>query len=322
MVTAAIPLIGAKGRARDKRGFNVIETLNAPFGSALAAASFERLASTGANIVALVPFFWQADARSPAIVSGDAVPEDRLRAGIAQANSAGLEVLVKPHVWVPGSWAGAIRMTAPEDWDRWFDAYALALQPIAEIAQEEGASALSIGTELRNTTGQEQWRRIIAEVRARFGRTLTYVAHGADEASRIAFWPELDVIGVSLYPSLGPPRDRTGWQRSMTHELGSVRQIADDKTMPFWLAEIGLRSAAGATLRPWESAEEREAPPQFELQAEVIALWLEQAAGIGAEGVFIWRWFSDPHGGGAGDTDFTVQNKPAEELLRQRWLRS
>ena len=33
-------------------------------------------------------------------------------------------------------------------------------------------------------------------------------------------------------------------------------------------------------------------------------------------GVMIWRWFTDPNAGGLTDTDFTVQGKPAEHVLR------
>ena len=33
------------------------------------------------------------------------------------------------------------------------------------------------------------------------------------------------------------------------------------------------------------------------------------------EGVLVWRWFTDPAAGGAADTDFTVQGKPAERVF-------
>jgi hypothetical protein len=35
----------------------------------------------------------------------------------------------------------------------------------------------------------------------------------------------------------------------------------------------------------------------------------------------IWRWLSDPAAGGMADTDFTVQGKPAEAVLRCAWAR-
>ena len=36
----------------------------------------------------------------------------------------------------------------------------------------------------------------------------------------------------------------------------------------------------------------------------------------------IWRWFTDPNAGGLTDTDFTVQGKPAEHVLRCAWTQS
>ena len=47
-------------------------------------------------------------------------------------------------------------------------------------------------------------------MRAVFPRTLLYVAHNAEEAEAIPFWPMLDLIGVSLYPPLGSDDDRAG----------------------------------------------------------------------------------------------------------------
>jgi len=35
--------------------------------------------------------------------------------------------------------------------------------------------------------------------------------------------------------------------------------------------------------------------------------------------VLVWRMLSDPGAGGPADTDFTVQGKPAEAVLRCAW---
>lgn len=85
------------------------------------------------------------------------------------------------------------------------------------------------------------------------------------------------------------------------------------------VAEIGLRSAKGAAAKPWESAEERTAIADPQLQAEVIGNWLAALDRPAIEGVLIWRWFTDPAAGGPNDTDFTVQGKPAEAVLSCAW---
>jgi hypothetical protein len=88
---------------------------------------------------------------------------------------------------------------------------------------------------------------------------------------------------------------------------------------PIIVGEIGLRSAGGAAAKPWESAEERIAQADPRLQADVLADWLAVLQRPAIHGVLIWRWFTDPAAGGPGDTDFTVQGKPAESVLACAW---
>ncbi len=67
---------------------------------------------------------------------------------------------------------------------------------------------------------------------------------------------------------------------------------------PVVVGEIGLRSAAGAAAKPWESAEERAAAADPALQADVLADWLTVLDRPTIGGVLIWRWFTDPNAGG------------------------
>ncbi len=304
------------------RGFNLIETLNAPFGSPAAAMTMRAMRDSGANAVALVPFLWQASAASPDIVLGDALPLDRLRAGIGQARAAGLAVVLKPHVWVPGAWAGAVTMANAGDWRRWFAGYRRIVTMLAQLAAEESVDQLVVGTELRHAAADPAWKPLIAEVRSLFRGPLLYVAHGADEAEATSFWRDLDAVGVSLYPALGPARDKGAWHRAMAAELGRVHAVAERAGRPLWVGEIGIRSANDATLKPWESAEERAAAPDPQLQAHVIGAWLHELAKAPPAATFVWRWLTDPGAGGPQDTDFTVQGKPAVPVIRAQWIRS
>ncbi|MXO67255.1 glycosidase-like protein [Altererythrobacter marinus] len=301
-----------------KTGVNMIETASAHFGSGAARASFERLARAGARVVALVPFFWQSHPGDPALVRGSALPAERLRLGMAEAARVGLEIVVKPHVWVPGNWAGSIAFDREEAWRQWFAAYERALLDCADTAREGGAQVLSVGTELAQTSARAEWHDMIARVREAFPGRLTYVAHNAQEAQRIGFWDRLDIVALSAYPALGRPTQRQAWRRAMTAQVGALRSLAERHGKAAWLGEIGLRSAEGATARPWESAEERAAAPDPALQRDVLRLWLDVARGGGIETALVWRWLSDPAGGGPADTDFTIQNKPAQGLLAGR----
>jgi len=135
----------------------------------------------------------------------------------------------------------------------------------------------------------------------------------------VPFWRDLDLIGVTLYPVLGTPEDAAGRQAVMETVARRLDALAARDHKPIVVAEIGLRSARDATLKPWESPEERPAEPDPHIQAEVLAEWLKVLDRPAVSGVLIWRMLSDPGAGGPADTDFTVQGKPAEAVLRCAW---
>ncbi|WP_434874914.1 glycoside hydrolase family 113 [Bradyrhizobium oligotrophicum] len=317
MVLAGGVLSPAFGRRLD--GFNIVVTPDHPFGSAAAERALLMTKRLGATSVAVIPFLWQSGKSAPDIVAGNDMSDEALRSAIRQVRRLDLTVIVKPHVWVPESWAGAVEPASEPAWKTWFARYGAELERIARISAEEGADILAVGTELARTTQRPEWSDVIAAVRSAFPRTLLYVAHNADEAEAITFWPLLDVIGVSLYPPLGSDDDRAGRIVAMDAVARRLDALSARWSKPVLVAEIGLRSAKGAAAKPWESAEERAAPVDLQLQADVIADWLAVLKRPSVEGVLVWRWFTDPAAGGVADTDFTVQGKPAEAVLSCAW---
>jgi hypothetical protein len=300
-------------------GFNVIVMPGHPFGSASAERALIAAKRLGATSIAIIPFLWQSSPSSSDILRGADMPDDELRQAIRQARTLGFSVVVKPHIWVPDSWAGAIEPLSEQAWSTWFAHYRGELDRIARIAAAEGADVLAIGTELTKVTQRPEWAELIATARAAFPRTLVYVAHNVDEAEIVPFWPLLDAIGVSLYPQLGADHDRAGRLAAMRGIVERLEALSSRTGKPLLVGEIGLRSAKGAAAKPWESAEEREAQADPQLQAEVLADWLAALDRPAIRGVLIWRWFTDPAAGGPADTDFTVQGKPAEAVLRCAW---
>jgi hypothetical protein len=313
-------LLSAAGPALAQRfdGFNVIVVPEHQYCSASARESLMAARRAGAQAIAIVPFLWQRDSRHIGLVRGDDLPDAELRLAIREAHAQGLKVMVKPHVWVEGSWAGSVEPGSAEDWRTWFERYRAALMPIARLAADEGAEALSIGTELEKTTQRPEWRDVIAAVRPVFPGLLTYSAHNVEEAQSVPFWSQLDWIGVTLYPPLGEDSDGDGRRAAMSAAAARLDALSRREGKPVIVSEIGLRSALGAARKPWESAEERAAEPDPALQAAVLADWLDALDRPSIAGVLVWRWFTDPNAGGLGDTDFTVQGKPAERLFCNR----
>ncbi len=300
-------------------GLIVISAAGHSFGSPSAQQSLAAARALGSKAIAIVPFLWQPASSSEEIVRGSDMTDEELRRAIRDAHALGFVVLVKPHVWVPTSWAGAVEPASEAGWQAWFVRYREAIMRIATIAAEEGADSLAIGTELVKTTQRPEWLELIAAIRAVFPRSLTYVAHNLDEAEKVSFWDRLDTISVSLYPPLGADDDRAGRVAIMRDVAARLDRLAARFERPVVVAEIGVRSAEGAAAKPWESAEERDAHPAPMLQAEVLADWLAALDRPAVRSVLVWRWLTDPTAGGPADTDFTVQGKVAERVLRCAW---
>lgn len=291
-------------------GANVKTSPDAPWGSDAAAESLRRLAASGARVGLLVAFVWQPTPTSSAPVLGSDSGEDQVRAGLRQMRAAGLRPMLKVHLWIPGHWAGE---ADPGDRPAWFSAYRDALLKLARVAAQERAEALVVGTELRKLQDDPQWPALVAAVRAVYPGRLLYVADGLEHAASFRYWPLFDVVGVSLYPKLPQqPGDRLA---AMHQAAAQLRQLGERVQRPVWVAELGLRSAAGSLALPWESPEQRQATVDTALQAEVLAQWRQVLSQARIGGIGIWCWYTDPDAGGASDSDFTVQNKPAQAVF-------
>jgi hypothetical protein len=304
---------------RQYDGFNVIVAAGHPFGSESEKLALANARELGAKAIAIVPFVWQSGSTSPDLIRGKDMTDEELRLAIRDAHALGLAVLLKPHVWVPQSWAGTVAMNSEDAWQAWFANYQRELERFACIAGEEGAEALAIGTELDETTQRPEWHALIGSVRGLYPGRVLYVAHNVEGAEAVPFWDRLDFISVSLYPPLGNDDDRGYRLNVMRDSADRLDALAALTKKPIVVSEIGLRSAEGAAAKPWESAEERDAAPDPELQASVLADWLAVLDRPSIKGVLIWRWLTDPNGGGPSDTDFTVQGKPAEHALMCAW---
>jgi hypothetical protein len=299
-------------------GLNVIVAPGHPFGSDSAKRSLANAKGFGARAIAVIPFLRQLTPASPKLQRNTDTTDAELHTAIRDPHGLGLAVLLKPQVLVAESWAGAVAMTSPEDWAAWFANYRRELENFARIAAEEKAEALVIGTELAGTEQRLEWSELISAARELYAGRLLYMAHNAEEAEAVPFWDRLDSIGVTLYPPLGPDADRQGRRATMRATADRLAALAARRGKHVVVGEIGLRSAVGAAAKPWESPEEHDSTPDPALQAEVIADWLAALDRPSIDGVLIWRWLTDPDAGGL-DTDFTVQNKPAEHVLMCVW---
>lgn len=307
--------------AKKIQGVTVLQTREVGFDDPLADESFAELRGVGANTVALIPFLHQAGPKADRLEYSDAVSDKQLIQGILRAKAAGLDVVLKPQILIDGSWAGDVNPGTPEGWRNWFASYSEKIVHYAEIAQNQNVSMFVVGTELKQSDTQPYWRGLIESVRRVYHGKVTYAAHNIDGANGFAHWALLDEIGVTLYPALGPSAARSSMQKSIQGVVADLRKVHARYQKPVFVTEIGIRSMVGAQLAPWDWQKQVcDTPANAQLQADVLDLWLEALTPQPwVSGLLVWNWCSDPYAGGRFDTDYTVQNKPAQTVLKCRW---
>lgn len=300
------------------RGFNYTAWERDAYATPASDASLLRLAATGANYVALLVTSYMED-RSATEIAVDPLrtpSKAALVRAIQTARKHGLRVMLKPHVDLrDGTWRGHL---APSDVGQWFQSYQEFLVPYTQLAQEHGVELFCVGTEFRSLSGPEYrqyWEEIIAAVRAVYSGSLVYAANW-DEYPRVAFWDLLDYVGIDAYFPLSSARTPaveellavwSSWQAALEAWQAGIGK-------PVLFTEIGYRSIDYAAKEPW--AWEAQAPYNPKAQAHAYSAALQAFQGQPwFAGFFFWNWLPNPHAGGPGDTDYTPQNKPAEQVL-------
>lgn len=305
-------------------------------------ASLDLLVQLGVDHVALIPSFFQRRLGDTDFVwrGGREDVAAATRAAIRLSRDRGLDVLLKPHLWLESrdpdtdTWRGDI---LPDEgaWPAWRRAYRDAVLGYARMAAQEDVAVISIGSELTALALARPgfWRQLAADVREVFPGRVTYAANWDRELQAIEWWGAVDSIGVDAFwpltEAVGQPlrpeacRDRVG---AIRRRLG---ELARQNGRPVLITEIGYRSARGAAWRPWEWHGDARRSPDLEVQATayrcIVETFSPVAAG-GAEGVptgddwllgiYFWNWHADPSRGGPDNSDFTPRGKPAESILR------
>lgn len=229
----------------------------------------------------------------------------------------GMKVLLKPTVDVKdGAWRGEIGFDTEEEWEAWFSSYRYFINYYAELAAKYKVEEFSVGVELERTVHREsQWRWIIENVRARFPGSLVYAANW-DSYQNVNFWDALDYVGIDAYFELAvgasPKLEEllTAWA-PWVEELEAFYEIV---RKPILFTEIGCRSVAKASARPWYW----NTPGEVDLQEQ--ARYYEAALRLFWDkpwfyGFYWWAWGPKLGGFGDDDTGYSPKGKPAEQIL-------
>ena len=310
------------------KGANLVAPPQQPADTALNA-----LKADGGTWVAVVPygfcrkddphFFWY----------GNPPPGERhmgqwwgeTPAGIAgtvqMARAQSLKVMLKPHVWMMGGSHLDLAFDREADWQSFEKDYRGYVLGNARLADSLKIDLFCITTELDKfaMARPDFWKQLITDVRKVYRGKLTYAANW-DRYDKLAFWDQLDYIGVDAYFPLSDdktPSVKTlvkGWKapRAALNELSATVK------KPVLFTEFGYRSCSNTAEKPWES--ETDCQPNPEAQANAYtALYQAVGAQPWFAGGFAWKWFMNANHGPRERDMYSPQNKPAEVVLRQVW---
>ena len=331
VLVAAVACLGAMPAER-QRGLSWVA---GP--TEVSAAHFAPLAALGVNWIVQTPFGWQEAVDSPEVrlVTDGRIWWGERDVGIEEttrlARERGIRTLLKPHVWLrrraDGIWRGQIAMESEEDWRRWFASYERFILHYAELAERLGIEALAVGTELHATAVErpEDWRRLIARIRAVYSGRLTYSANWHREFQEVPFWQDLDWIGIQAYfPLAGGERPTVeelvaGWQP----HLAEIQELQRRVGKPVVFTEVGYRSTPDAAAEPWRWPQRghRGGPVEavdLETQRRCYEAFFQAVwPRPWLAGAYFWKWYPSTPAGRGIDPDFTPQGKPALEVLRR-----
>ncbi len=329
-VGIAMPFATTHAAVADwQRSVSILSASPTDIGSANYNQTVDRFKSLGFNSVTLIIPFYQETYRSNTMVPANNAPTGAaLVAAIQYAHSKGMAVVLKPHVDTgDGVWRAHL---APENRDTWFANYSYQLYKYAAIAQKNNVESYCLGTELismvSNTVNPDnttRWKKIIRDVRSVYGGKVFYDATWggsayADEPPQIAFWGDLDYMGISAYY----PLRGDGSIESLKSEWNDVntriiRVLYDRYKKPILFGEIGYRSIAGAHEQPWawwELPEPYSAQEQINDYTALIEYWNDYPY---MRGIGLWNAVTNPNAGGEGDLDFLIQRKPVEDTFKR-----
>lgn len=250
--------------------------------------------------------------------------EEGAKKTIQLFHKQGINVMLKPQIWIRrGEFTGHISMKSEADWLLFEESYKNFMLLYAKLAQENGVEMLCIGTELNTFVAArpEYWKQLIKEIKTIYKGKLTY-AENWDAKNRVSFWDQIDFIGIDAYypisESKTPTVDeaRKGWQ---THKE-EIQKLHIKHNRPILFTEYGYRSKDFAGKFPWESNRVEGEVNHIAQENLTQALFEEFWSEPWFAGGFHWKWFHNhQQAGGHENNQFTVQNKPAEVLLKSHY---
>ncbi len=292
------------------------------YGSKQSAQSLQRLSEIQANAVAIVPYSGMRDPQQVQPLRFSNGPGGENDEGvihtIKRAQSLGMSTMLKPQVWISGSWPGDVKMPDDEQWDLFFEYYYQWISHYVLMAEMYEVDFMCIGVEFSQATllQPERWRALIKRLRGLYSGKLIYAANWGEEFETISFWDELDYIGLNCYyPLARSQKPNSDLTKNVTKVFDLVRAVSKKHRKPVILTEIGFRSVQAPWVQPHEQAGDK--PFNEEHQALAYREVMQQLSNYPEiAGILWWKWPTNL-GNGNEDRRFVPSGKMAEQVMEE-----
>jgi len=116
--------------------------------------SINQLVKNNIECVALVPFLYQetnlTKVLNPLEEIGAWDHYDSIYMDVIEKiHDRGMNIMLKPHIWMREGWRSDIQMDSQEEWDTWFESYRKHMIHYATMASKMDIELYCIGTELK-----------------------------------------------------------------------------------------------------------------------------------------------------------------------------
>lgn len=285
---------------------------------------------TNANWVTLMPFAFMKTLNDTAVFYNSKRQWIGEREeGIANASTIfhtnQMKIMLKPQIWIPRGFTGHIEMKTEEEWQKFEKNYEKFILFYAALAQKQKIELFCIGTELNSfvTNRPKFWHALIKKTKKIYSGQLTY-AENWDTYQNVPFFKELDYIGINAYFPLAneqTPSISVLEEKWSSHK-NSIAEFSKKVKKKVLFTEYGYQSMDYTTHEPWNFSKEKNVNLEAQknaLQALYNAFWEEDWFAGG----FLWKWFENhSQVGGQNDADYTVQNKPSLEIVKETYKKT
>ncbi|GLR18522.1 glycoside hydrolase family 113 [Portibacter lacus] len=243
---------------------------------------------------------------------------------ITKAHESGLRVMIKPQIWMHGSWIGDFTLDNDKHWQEWEETYSKYILQYARIAQEQGVDMLCIGTEFKKAMqdNSDYWYHLIDQIRAVYDGPLTYSSNW-DEYKDVPIWDKLDYIGISAYFPLTDEKEpsHATLKKEWKPVVKELERFANKHKKKIIFTEFGYLSVDGCAGKTWILEKERDKHNQNQkAQADAFhclfsTFWDEDWWAGG----FFWKWYPEmrPNRKDFYNKDYSPQGKLAEKTIAE-----